>query len=125
MSNGDPYSVRMQPRARRLFGGALLLISIPIGLVSIAMGLTFDGLDPLTIQCLHGPYPDEGGPFYEATRVVGEVSLLPLGVDCSYDVDGDDVAAQTIHHYDYPATAGLIVGTLAFGSGALLVLVRD
>lgn len=125
MPNGDPYSVQMRPRARRLFGGALLLVSIPLGFVSIALGLTFDGRDPLTIQCLRGPYPDEGGPFYEATRVVGEVSLLPLGVDCSYDVDGDDVAAQTIHHYDYPATAGLIAGAMAFGSGAMLILVRD
>ncbi|MCI9886833.1 hypothetical protein BALS_19735, partial [Bacillus altitudinis] len=104
---------------------ALLLVSIPVGFVSIALGLKFDGRDPLTIQCLRGPYPDEGGPYYEATRAVGEVSLLPLGVDCTYDVDGDDVAAQTNHHYDYPATAGLIVGAMAFGSGVLLVIVRD
>lgn len=103
---------------------ALLITSVPLTLSSIALGWSFDGADPPDSQCLRGPAPDAGGPFYEATRVTGEVSFLPLGVHCTYDVDGDNFGPQTIHHYNGPATAGLIISLLAFGSGGLLVLVR-
>jgi hypothetical protein len=46
-------------------------------------------------------------------------------VNCAYDADGDDIGPQTTHHYDFPATVGLVVSVLAFGGGGVLVLVRD
>ncbi|KQQ03401.1 hypothetical protein ASG06_07700 [Rathayibacter sp. Leaf185] len=100
-------------------------MSVPLGLASIAVGWAFNGLDPLDVQCARGPFPDAGGPFFEPTRVTGEPTLLPVGVSCTYDVDGDDVGAQTIRHDNLSATVGLIVSTLAFGGGGVLVLVRD
>ncbi|WP_185020128.1 MULTISPECIES: hypothetical protein [unclassified Rathayibacter] len=46
-------------------------------------------------------------------------------MDCTYDADHDDIGPQTIHHYDFPETVGLLVSVLAFGGGGVLVLVRD
>ena len=52
-------------------------------------------------------------------------TILPLGVSCTYDADGDVIGPETVHHYDFPATVGLLVSVLAFSGGWALVLVRD
>ena len=115
----------MRPLRRRLPGWALVLLSIPLGLASIALGWTFDGIDPFSVQCSRGPFPEAGDLSDESVRITGDPTLLPLGVNCTYNADGDDVGPQTIHHDDFPATVGLLVSVLAFGGGGALVLVRD
>ncbi|WP_127886792.1 hypothetical protein [Rathayibacter festucae] len=114
----------MRPLRRRLPGWALVLLSVPLGLASIALGWTFDGMDPMSVQCSRGPFPEAGG-LSESFRITGDPTLLPLGVTCTYDAVGDDVGPQTTHHDDFPATVGLLVSVLAFGGGGALVLVRD
>ncbi|ROS30063.1 hypothetical protein EDF22_1824 [Rathayibacter sp. PhB127] len=115
----------MRPLRRRLPGWALVLLSVPLGLASTALGWTFDGRDPMSVQCSRGPFPEVGDSSDESVRITGDPTLLPLGVDCTYDADGDDIGPQTTHHYDFPATIGLLVSVLAFGGGGALVLVRD
>ncbi|MDY0914501.1 hypothetical protein [Rathayibacter festucae] len=46
-------------------------------------------------------------------------------MNCTYNADDDGIGPQTIHHYNFPATVGLLVSVLAFGGGGALVLVRD
>ncbi|PPF16862.1 hypothetical protein C5B92_10950 [Rathayibacter sp. AY1A4] len=52
------------------------------------------------------------------------MTILPLGVDCTYDVDGDEVDPQTLRHPNMPATAGLLGSALTFATGAALLVVR-
>jgi len=89
----------------------------------LAVGWVHDGWAPPFIQCLNGPFPVEGGPFYESTRVTGEQTLFPLGVDCTYDVEGDAFGPQVIHNYNVVPTVVLVVSLLGV-AGGLWIIVR-
>lgn len=114
----------MRSALRSAAGGAVMLMALAGGLVSLGSGWIIDGREPPAVQCESGPYPRTGGPFHETTRITGSVTILPLGVDCTYDVDGDEVGPQTVRHPNMPATAGFLGSALTFAAGAALLIVR-
>lgn len=78
----------MRPLRKRPSGWALVLLSVPLGLTSIALGWTFDGILTFGVRCSRGPFPEVGSPFPESGRITGEPTLLLLGVNCTYDAGG-------------------------------------
>lgn len=109
-------------RLARIAAGWITIVGCCIlGLLLIGFGWIHDGWAPPATQCLHGPVPELGGPFYEQTEVTGERSYFPLGVLCTYDVPGDDYGPQTVHNYKLVPTALLVASGLGIPGGALLV----
>lgn len=84
---------------------------------SFLSGITLDGKDDPAVQCSRSAArPGAGGPFLESTVITGERTLLPLGVNCTYDSPVDAIGPQTVVNSDWPATITWL------GSAALAVL---
>ena len=81
---------------RRTIGVLVLLIFSLLALASFLTGITLDGKEHPTIQCVHTTrLPETGGPFRENTEITGERTFLPLGVNCTYDSPDDAFGPQT------------------------------
>ena len=111
----------MSAHVQRVLGWVAVVVFTASALWLLATGLIFDGWDPPGIQCLRGDVPQSGGPFYETAIVTGQQTLFPLGIDCTYDVPGDDFGPQTVHHYNVGTTIALVVSGLGVVGGGLLV----
>ena len=112
-------------RLRRIVGVLVLVFFSLLAISSFLSGITLDGKEHPSIQCLHAaPRPDAGGPFLENAEVSGVRTFLPLGVTCTYDSPDDAVGPQTVQNANWPATviwmassaAALYGGSLAFRS---------
>lgn len=95
----------------------LIFALLGFSLLLITFGWIQDGWELPSTQCWGLPKPESGGPFYESTRVTGARTFFPLGIDCTYDVDGDDYGPQTVHNYNAVPSALLALSVL----GAVLV----
>ncbi|MFB2581354.1 hypothetical protein ACEXQD_08885 [Herbiconiux sp. P15] len=107
---------------QRTVGWVAIALFAVVAALLLAVGWVHDGWAPPDAQCISGPSPDRGGPFYENTEVSGRVSLFPLGVDCTYDVPGDGFGPQTVHNYNAAPTITLVLSTLGLAAGVLLVV---
>ena len=104
---------------RRTIGVLVLLIFSLLALASFLTGITLDGKEHPTIQCVHTTrLPETGGPFRENTEITGERTFLPLGVNCTYDSPDDAFGPQTVQNPNWPATVIWIASTAAAVYGA-------
>jgi hypothetical protein len=106
----------------RIIGWIVVVLFSLVALMLLAVGWVHDGWAPPGIQCISGPYPDMGGPFYETTEISGTRTWFPLGVDCTYDVAGDGFGPQTVHNYYVPSSITLVVSLLAVAAGAWMIV---
>lgn len=107
---------------KRISGILLIAVFAAVAALCALSGITLDGRDPLSIQCSRSDErPAQGGPFSEQTRVEGTLTFLPLGVVCTYDVDGDAFGPQSVAHPNWPATIGVLVSLALVVSGVVLV----
>ncbi len=113
----------MSVRAHRVVGWVVIAFCAVVAIVMINVGWIIDGIGSPDSQCISAPVPELGGPFTESTRMSGQRSILPLGVDCTYDVDGDAFGPQIVHNYRVGPNVVFLVSLLGIAAGAL-VLVR-
>lgn len=106
-------------RFRRLLG---LLVLTAFGLLALGAfltGITLDGKEPPAVQCTRSMHlPASGGPFHEGTRITGERTFMPLGVNCTYDSLKDAIGPQTVQNSNWPATTIWVGGTVIALYGA-------
>ena len=70
-----------------------------------------NGWDPLGIQCIYvDDQPRVGGPYLEDSKISGNWTQFPFGIDCTYDSPTDDFGPQTVSHPDWPATITFGIG---------------
>lgn len=106
---------------RRIVGVLALLIFSLLALGSFLNGITLDGKEHPSIQCVHSTrLPETGGPFRENTEITGERTFMPLGVNCTYDSPDDAFGPQTVRNTNWPATVIWIASTAAALYGATM-----
>ena len=108
-------------RLRRLLG---LLVFTVFGLLALGAfltGITLDGRELPAVQCTRSMHlPESGGPFNEGTRVAGERTFMPLGVNCTYDSPRDAIGPQTVRNSNWTATTVWVGGAVIALCGASL-----
>lgn len=114
----------MTPRLVSRLLSAISVIAFSIlGLGSFLWGITLDGWNAPEIQCSYAlERPAAGGPYYERTRIQGDYTFLPLGMDCSYDAPDDDVGPQEVSHPNWLATIIAAFSLLMAARSAVLVV---
>ena len=109
---------------KRTAGVMIIVFSLAILAWSALFGTNIDGRDPPSSQCSRSTPPDQGGPFYEQTKVEGYRTYLPLGMVCTYDVDGDAFGPQDVVHQNWPATVIAVISLGLVGFGVSLFFKR-
>ena len=100
-------------RFRRLLGLLVLTVFGLLTLGAFLAGITLDGKEVPAVQCTRSMHlPESGGPFNEGTRVTGERTIMPLGVNCTYDSPKDAIGPQTVQNSNWPATTVWVGGTV-------------
>jgi len=109
-------------RFRRLLGLLVLTVFGLLALCAFLAGITLDGKEVPAVQRTRSMHlPKSGGPFNEGTRVTGERTIMPLGVNCTYDSPKDGIGPQTVQNSNWPATTVWVGGTVIALYGASLV----
>jgi hypothetical protein len=106
---------------QRTAGWIAIVIFAGIAVLLLAVGWIHTGWASPDYQCISGPMPADGGPYYETTNISGSRIFFPLGVDCTYEVAGDGFGPQTVHNYNLAPTLALIMSVLGIVVGALFV----
>jgi hypothetical protein len=111
----------MSASTQRFAGWVCVIVFALLALLMFSVGWIRSGWVVPDMQCIDGPKPEQGGPFYESTRIEGRRTYFPLGVDCSYDVEGDAYGPQTVHNYNAAPTVVLVLSVLGIVAGMLLI----
>jgi hypothetical protein len=108
-------------RFRRILGLLVLTVFGLLALGAFLVGITLDGKESPAVQCTRSRHlPESAGSFNEGTRVSGERTFMPLGVNCTYDIPNDAIGPQTVQNSNWPATMFWVGGTLIALYGASL-----
>ena len=97
---------------RTALGVVAIVLGVIVALLMLTFGWIRTGWEIPQTQCAQLPGPEQGGPFFESTRVDGSRTWFPLGLSCTYDVSGDAFGPQTVNYYN-PETSTILVISVA------------